>query len=52
MAHCDVVFFLSRASQFLDQSDMDLLARQLPGNGVKRMVLVAGSWMGPSLTMV
>lgn len=46
MSQCDVVFFLSRASQFLDQSDMDLLARQLPGNGVKRMVLVAGQLDG------
>ena len=46
MAQCDVVLFLSRASQFLDQSDMDLLARQLPGNGVKRMVLVAGQLDG------
>lgn len=42
MAQCDVVFFLSRASQFLDQSDIDLLRNQLPGNGVKRIVLVAG----------
>lgn len=41
MARCDVVFFLSRAGQFLDSSDTDLLARQLPGRGVKRMVLVA-----------
>lgn len=41
MARCDVVFFLSRAGQFLDVSDTDLLARQLPGRGVKRMVLVA-----------
>jgi hypothetical protein len=46
MAQCDVVLFLSRSSQFLDQSDMDLLARQLPGNGVKRMVLVAGQLDG------
>lgn len=46
MAQCDVVFFLSRCSQFLDQSDMDLLAEQLPGNGVKRMVLVAGQFDG------
>ena len=46
MAQCDVVFFLSRCSQFLDQSDMDLLAGQLPGNGVKRMVLVAGQLDG------
>ena len=42
MAQCDVVFFLSRCSQFLDQSDIDLLSRQLPGKGVKRLVLVAG----------
>ena len=41
MAECDVVFFLSRCGQFLDQADMELLARQLPGKGVKRMVLVA-----------
>ena len=42
MAQCDVVFFLSRASQFLGVSDKELLASQIPGNGVKRMVLVAG----------
>ena len=46
MAECDVVFFLSRCSQFLDQSDMDLLAQQLPAKGVKRMVLVAGQLDG------
>lgn len=46
MAKCDVVFFLSRCSQFLDQSDMDLLAQQLPAKGVKRMVLVAGQFDG------
>lgn len=44
MASCDVVFFLSRSAQFLDQSDMDLLMRQLPAKGVKRMVLVAGQF--------
>ena len=49
MAQCDVVFFLSRCSQFLDKSDMDLLAGQLPGNGVKRMVLVAGQFDGALL---
>lgn len=42
MAQCDVVFFLSRCSQFLDQSDLDLLGEQLPSKGIKRMVLVAG----------
>ncbi len=46
MAKCDVVFFLSRCSQFLDQSDMDLLAQQLPAKGVKRLVLVAGQLDG------
>lgn len=44
MAHCDVVFFLSRCSQFLDQSDMDLLSDQLPNKGIKRLVLVAGQY--------
>ena len=46
MAKCDVVFFLSRCSQFLDQSDMQLLAQQLPAKGVQRMVLVAGQFDG------
>lgn len=46
MTKCDVVFFLSRCSQFLDQSDMDLLAQQLPAKGVKRLVLVAGQLDG------
>ncbi len=46
MAECDVVFFLSRCSQFLDQSDMDLLANQLPSKGVKRVLLVAGQLDG------
>ncbi|PKQ74239.1 hypothetical protein AOX56_05005 [Aeromonas sobria] len=42
MANCDVVFFLSRCSQFLDESDVRLLSEQLPSKGVKRLVLVAG----------
>lgn len=46
MAQCDVVIFLSRCSQFLDGSDIELLAGQLPSNGVKRMVLVAGQFDG------
>lgn len=33
MANCDVVFFLSRCSQFLDKSDVGLLGEQLPGKG-------------------
>ena len=30
MARCDVVFFLSRSGQFLDQSDIHLLANRYP----------------------
>ena len=41
MAQCDVVFFLSRASQFLDASDQNLLTLQLPQKGIKRLVLVS-----------
>lgn len=44
MARSDVVFFLSRCSQFLDASDMSLLSEQLPGKGVKRLVLVGGQF--------
>ncbi|MCL6350400.1 dynamin family protein [Pectobacterium polaris] len=44
MANCDVVFFLSRCSQFLDDADIRLLGEQLPGKGVKRLVLVAGQY--------
>lgn len=41
---CDVVFFLSRASQFLDSSDMELLSMQLPQKGVKKLVLIASKY--------
>lgn len=44
MAKCDVVFFLSRASQFFDASDQELLAAQLPAKGVKRLVLVGSQF--------
>ncbi len=37
---CDVVFFLSRASQFLDKNDTNLLLSQLPQDGVKRLIMV------------
>ena len=37
---CDVVFFLSRASQFLDKNDLRLLTSQLPQKGVKKMVMI------------
>jgi predicted GTPase len=44
MARCDVVFFLSRSSQFLDQSDIHLLTDQLPQGGVERLYLIAGQY--------
>jgi hypothetical protein len=44
MANCDVVFFLSRASEFLDSSDSQLLINQLPSKGIKRLVVVAGQF--------
>ena len=37
---CDVVFFLSPASQFLDQNDVNLLKAQLPQKGVAELVLI------------
>ena len=44
MANSDVVFFLSRTSNFLDTSDTHLITSQLPEAGVKRLVLVAGQY--------
>ncbi len=44
MANCDVVFFLSRSSQFLDRADDDLLRDQLPNKGIKRLILIAGQF--------
>jgi hypothetical protein len=41
---CDVVFFLSQASSFLDQSDWSLLSSQLPQKGVKRLTLIASRY--------
>lgn len=41
---CDVVFFLSQASSFLDNSDWKLLSSQLPQKGVKQLVLVASKY--------
>jgi len=40
MELCDVVFFLSKSTSFLDKNDIDLMASQLPKNGVKKVVLV------------
>lgn len=40
MELCDVVFFLSKSTTFLDKNDIDLMASQLPKKGVKRLILV------------
>lgn len=44
MALCDVVFFLSRSSQFLDASDQGLMSAQLPSKGIKRLILVGAQF--------
>lgn len=40
MGKCDVVFFLSSLSQFLDQSDMEVLSQNLPSKGIKHISLI------------
>lgn len=40
MELCDVVFFLSKSSSFLDSNDLDLLLSHLPQKGVKKLVLL------------
>lgn len=40
LAECDVVFLLSRASNFLDTHDVELFTQQAPAKGVKRLALV------------
>lgn len=44
MALCDVVFFLSRSSQFLDETDQGLMSAQLPAKGIKRLILVGAQF--------
>lgn len=44
MELCDVVFFLSQSSSFLDKSDWDLLSQQLPQKGVKKLVLIGSKY--------
>lgn len=40
IGQCDVVFFLSRGSQFVDDNDMKLISSQLPQKGVSNLVLI------------
>ena len=44
LAECDVVFFLTVASQALDRQDIDLLQTQLPGQGVGDIRLIASKF--------
>ena len=40
IGQCDVVFFLSRGSQFVDANDMKLISNQLPQKGVVNLFLI------------
>lgn len=40
MELCDVVFFLSKATGFLDKQDVDLVVSQLPQKGVNQLILL------------
>lgn len=44
MEECDVVFFLSQAGSFVDQSDWMLLTTKLPQKGAERIVLIASKY--------
>jgi len=44
MEVCDVVFFLTPCSSFLNQSDWTMLSAQLPQKGVKQLVLVGSKF--------
>jgi len=49
---CDAAFFLSRASYFLDQNDIDLLTETLPQKGVRRLVLIASQFDGAVMDLI
>lgn len=40
LGQCDVVFMLSRCAHFIDSTDMQLLAQNLPAKGIRDIVLV------------
>ncbi|OQY16520.1 MAG: hypothetical protein B6I36_10145 [Desulfobacteraceae bacterium 4572_35.1] len=40
MGQCDVIFFLSNCGQFLDQSDLSLLAQSIPKQGIDDICLI------------
>jgi len=46
IGECDVVFFLSSSSQFLDESDMEVLGQNLPSKGIDNIYIVASLFDG------
>lgn len=42
--NCDVVFFLSKGSQFLDANDMQLLSKQIPQEGIANLILISSQF--------
>jgi hypothetical protein len=46
MGQCDVIFFLSYCRQFLDMTDMQLLAQNIPSKGIKDIILIGSIFDG------
>ncbi|HQM85906.1 MAG TPA: dynamin family protein [bacterium] len=46
MGQCDVIFFLSNSGQFLDITDMQLLAQNIPSKGIKDIILIGSLFDG------
>ncbi len=44
LSKCDVVFFLSATSQFLDINDQTLLKEQFPAQGIKHLLLISSKF--------
>lgn len=44
LGQCDVVFMLSKCSHFMDRSDLELLAQNLPSKGIKDIVLIGSQF--------
>lgn len=40
MGKCDIIFFLSSSSQFLDDEDMGILTRNIPAKGIDQIEIV------------
>ncbi|MFO7735346.1 MAG: dynamin family protein, partial [bacterium] len=46
IGQCDVIFFLSYCSQFLDSTDMGLLAQNIPSRGIRNIILIGSLFDG------